>query len=145
VKSFSANAIDNPGICTLSAYNSAKTNWSVEHDENSHFYQLSTFWHRLGILVSRALDPSVEGWCFESRSGRVKDWKIGTCYFPGYRTPLTWDLEQGWLAQCQFKVTRWGIMFISGMVLRCTVTLKAGLSLGQQNWQRLSYIAINCW
>jgi len=22
------------------------------------------------------------------------------------------DLEQGWLAQCQFKVTGWGIMFI---------------------------------
>jgi len=28
-----------------------------------------------------------------------------------------------WLAQCQFKVTGWGIMFICGMVLRCAGTL----------------------
>jgi len=26
-------------------------------------------------------------------------------------------LEQGWLVQCQFKVTGWDIMFICGMVL----------------------------
>jgi len=25
--------------------------------------------------------------------------------------------EQDWLAQCQFKMTGWGIMFICGMVL----------------------------
>jgi len=35
-------------------------------------------------------------------------------------------LEQGCLAQCQFKVTGWGIMFICGMVLRCAGTLKPG-------------------
>jgi len=34
------------------------------------------------------------------------------------------------LAQCQFKVTGWGIMFICGMVL-CAGTLKPGLSLDQ--------------
>jgi len=51
------------------------------------------------------------------------------------------------LAQCQFNVTRWGIMFICGMVLRCDGTLKTGLSLDQlqQIWQPLSYIALNCW
>jgi len=32
--------------------------------------------------------------------------------------------EQGWLAQCQYKVTGWGNMFICGMVLRCAGTLK---------------------
>jgi len=32
------------------------------------------------------------------------------------------------LAQCQFKVTGWGIMFICGMVLRCAGTIKPGLS-----------------
>jgi len=30
-------------------------------------------------------------------------------------------LKQGWLAQCQFKVSN--IMFIYGMVLRCACTL----------------------
>jgi len=40
-------------------------------------------------------------------------------------------LEQGLLAQCQFKVTRWGIMFICDMVLGCAGTLKPGLSLDQ--------------
>jgi len=40
-------------------------------------------------------------------------------------------LEQGWLAQCQFKVTGWGIVFICGMVLWCAGTSKHGLSLDQ--------------
>jgi len=40
-------------------------------------------------------------------------------------------LEQGWLAQCQFNMTGWGVMFICGMVLRCAGTLKPGLSLDQ--------------
>jgi len=40
-------------------------------------------------------------------------------------------LEQSWLAQCQFKVTGWGITFIGGMVLRCAGTLKPFLSLDQ--------------
>jgi len=35
------------------------------------------------------------------------------------------------LAQCQFKVTGWGIMFISDMVLRFAGTLKPGLSLNE--------------
>jgi len=41
------------------------------------------------------------------------------------------DLEQGWLAQCQFNVTGWGMMFICGMVLWCAGALKPGLSLDQ--------------
>jgi len=40
------------------------------------------------------------------------------------------DLEQGWLAQCQFKVTGWGIMLICGMVLWCVGTLKPWLDSG---------------
>jgi len=40
-------------------------------------------------------------------------------------------LEKGWLAQCQFKVTGWGILFICGMVLQCAGKLKSGLSLDQ--------------
>jgi len=40
-------------------------------------------------------------------------------------------LEQGWLVQCKFKVTGWRVMFIFGMVLRCAITIKAGLSLDQ--------------
>jgi len=35
------------------------------------------------------------------------------------------------LAQCPFKVTGWGIMFICGMVLRCAGKLKPGLTLDQ--------------
>jgi len=51
------------------------------------------------------------------------------------------------LAQCQFNVTGWGIMFICGMVLRCASTVKPSLSLDQlqQIWQPLSYIALKCW
>jgi len=39
-------------------------------------------------------------------------------------------LEQGWLVQCQFKVTGWGIMFICGMVLFCAGTFKTWLESG---------------
>jgi len=35
------------------------------------------------------------------------------------------------LAQCEFNVTGWGIMFICGMVLQCAGTLKPGVSLDQ--------------
>jgi len=36
------------------------------------------------------------------------------------------------LAQCQFKVTGWGIMFICGIALQCAGKLnKPGLSLDQ--------------
>jgi len=35
------------------------------------------------------------------------------------------------LAQYQFKVTGWDIMFICGMVLQCAGTIKPGLSLDQ--------------
>jgi len=38
-------------------------------------------------------------------------------------------LEQGWLAQCQFKVTEWVIMFICDMVLQCAGFLNPSLSL----------------
>jgi len=37
----------------------------------------------------------------------------------------------GWLAQCQFKVTEWGIMLICGMVFHCTYKVKTDLSLDQ--------------
>jgi len=39
-------------------------------------------------------------------------------------------LEQGWLVQCQFKVTGCGIMFICGMVLRVCWHVKTWLELG---------------
>jgi len=73
---------------------------------------------------------------------------VGDSYSDFYWLEFTIKgLEQGWLAQCQYKVTEWGIMFICGMVLRCAGNLKPGLSLDQlqQIWQPLSYIAINCW
>jgi len=34
-------------------------------------------------------------------------------------------MENDWLAQYQFKVTGWGIVFICGMVLRCAGTIKS--------------------
>jgi len=40
-------------------------------------------------------------------------------------------LEQALLAQCQFKLTGWNIMFICGIVLWCAGTLQPGLSLDQ--------------
>jgi len=33
-------------------------------------------------------------------------------------------LEQDWLAQCQYNVTVWGIIYIHGMVLWCAGTFK---------------------
>jgi len=80
--------------------------------------------------VGGALAPSVEGRGFESPIGssqRLKNWHL-------LLTRLAFTikgLEQGWLAQCQFNVTGWGIMFICGMVHRCAGILKPDLSLDQ--------------
>jgi len=57
--------------------------------------------------------------------------------FKNWHLLLSWlvfaikGLEQDWLAQSQFKVTGWGIMFICCMVLLCAGTLNHGLSLDQ--------------
>jgi len=56
-------------------------------------------------------------------SGQVKHLKMTPA------ASIIKGLEQVWLAQCQFKVTRWGIMFICGMVLRLeTRPVKADLT-----------------
>jgi len=34
-------------------------------------------------LLGRGVTPIVKGQWFESWSGQVKDWKIGTCCLPG--------------------------------------------------------------
>jgi len=47
-------------------------------------------------------------------SQRLKNWHL---LLPWLVFTIN-GLEQGWLAQCQFKVTGWGIMFICGMVFR---------------------------
>jgi len=49
------------------------------------------------------------------------------------------------LAQCQLKVTGWGIMFISGMVIRCAGKLKPGESgpVTADLTTTVVYIAIN--
>jgi len=47
-----------------------------------------------------------------------------------------WHLMLLWLAHGQFKVTGWGIMFISSMVLRCVGSLKPGLSLVWTSYSR---------
>jgi len=57
-------------------------------------------------------------WKVESPVGssqRLKNWHL---LLPSLAFTIK-GLEQGWLAQCQFNVTGWGIMFICGMVLRC--------------------------
>jgi len=88
----------------------------------------------------------VEGWGFESLVGssqRLKNWHL---LLP-WLVFTIYGLEQGWLAQCQFKVTAWlGIMFVCSMVLWCAATLKSGLNLYQLQQIRppLSYIALNC-
>jgi len=41
-------------------------------------------------------------------------------------------MEQGWLAQCQYKVAGCGIMFICGMVLWCADTLNLGLGVHRE-------------
>jgi len=71
-----------------------------------------------------------KGWGFESPVGssqRLKNWHL---LLPWLAFTIK-GLEQGWLAQSQFKVTGWGIMFICSMILRCAGTLKPGLSLDQ--------------
>jgi len=47
---------------------------------------INMFAIRARDFMGRASAPSVEGRWFEPRSGQVKDWKIGTWYFPGYRS-----------------------------------------------------------
>jgi len=72
----------------------------------------------------------VEDWGFESPVGlsqRLKNWHL---LLPWLAFTIK-GLEQGWFAQCQFKVTGWGIMFICGMVLQCAGKLKPDLSLDQ--------------
>jgi len=80
--------------------------------------------------MGRAFALSAEGWEFESpvrSSQRLNNWHV---LLPWLAFTIK-GLEQGWLAQCQFKVTGWGILFICAMVLQCVGTVKAGLSLDQ--------------
>jgi len=43
--------------------------------------------------------------------------------------PDTWISSRTGKAQCQYKVTGWGIMFICDVVLWCAGTVKPGFSL----------------
>jgi len=46
-----------------------------------------------------------------------------TLVTPWLKLPTS-GLEQDWLAWCQYNLTVWGMMFISGMVIQWSGTLK---------------------
>jgi len=50
-------------------------------------YTFSYIRYRLGGLMSRVFDPSVEGMVW-SPIGSSQRPKIDTCFFPGYRLPF---------------------------------------------------------
>jgi len=85
---------------------------------------------RLGGLEGRELAPSVEGRGLESSVGSSQRLKYWHLLLPWLVFTIK-GLEQGWLVQCQFKVTGWGIMFICGMVLRWCWYIKTRLELDQ--------------
>jgi len=73
-------------------------------------------------LVSRTVATSADGRCSNTGRGnqRLKKWHmmLPCLVF------TTEELEQGWLALCEYNVTGWGIMLICGTVLRWTAILK---------------------
>jgi len=73
--------------------------------------------------VGRVLAVSVEGLVFEFLVGSSQRLKNCHQLLPWLAFTIK-GLEHDWLAQWQFKVNGWGIMFICGMVLRCAGTLK---------------------
>jgi len=101
------------------------------HVVDSHEYphQDTLYWYH-AILSFLARSDRVWKVEFESpfrSSQRLKNWHL---LLPWLVFTIK-GLEQCWLAQCQFKVTGWGIVFICRMVLQCADTLKLGLSLDQ--------------
>jgi len=86
------------------------------------YYNIKVLKDNLPPRWSRALALSVKGRGFDS-SQRLKNWHL---LLPSLSFTIK-GLEQGLLAQRQFKVTGWGIMFICGIELRCAGNLKHGL------------------
>jgi len=54
---------------------------------------------------------------FESRSGKTKDYKIGMCCFSAKRASLR-RKKKDWLARNQDNVSKWGDMFIRGLLFQ---------------------------
>jgi len=111
------------------------------------FVRLST-WYLLHCHITRPSRLSVRSECGRlvvripiGLSQRLKNWHLLLPWlvFTIFKRP------RAGLAQCQFKVTGWDIMFICGMVLQRADTLKPGMDQVQQIWQPLSYVALNCW
>jgi len=83
---------------------------------------------QLGAQVGKSFDLRAEGWWLKPPVGSSQRLKNRHLLLHWIAFTIK-DLEQGWLAQCQFKVTGWGVMFICGMVLQCPGTLRPGFSL----------------
>jgi len=96
--------------------------------ENTIFMYLS--YRIIGGLVGIAFAPSVKGQRLKIPS-RVKSKTEKLAPVASLVSVQLLRPRVGWLAQCQFKVTELGIMFICGMVFQCTDTFKTGLSLDQ--------------
>jgi hypothetical protein len=69
-----------------------------------------------GVLVSMVASSSVD--CgFEPRSGQIKDYKIGICYFSAKHAPLR-RKSKDWVARNQDNASEWDDMSICGLLLK---------------------------
>ena len=60
----------------------------------------------------------------EPRSGQIKDYKIGICYFFTKHTALR-RKSKDWLARNQENVSEWGDMSIRGLLFQWASTIKS--------------------
>ena len=80
-----------------------------------------------GVMVSM-LASSVVDSVFKSRSGHIKDYKIGICYFSANHTASR-SMSKDWLARNQNNVSEWRDMSISGLLFQWASTIKIQLSV----------------
>ena len=79
--------------------------------------KFSYLFNRIGgiivsVLASRVVYPG-----FESRSGQIKDYTIGICYFFAKHATLK-RKSKDWVARNQNNVSEWGDMSTRGLLFQ---------------------------
>ena len=74
------------------------------------------------------LAPSAVDRGFEPQSGQTKDYKIGMCCFSTKHTTLR-GKSKDWLTRNKENVSKWGDMFIRGLLFLLACTIKLQLSV----------------
>ena len=89
-----------------------------------------------GVMVS-VLASSVVDRGFEPLSGQTKDYEIGICCFSAKHTALR-RKSKDWFARNQDNVSKWGDMFICGLLLQWASTIKSNLMCWSSTKRSLS-------